>query len=101
MNNGHSISDEVLDLADIALSKGKHWIAYNQSLYFIDKEDVYFFDSQKEANDFAKENINDRVSFYVIPLNSIEDKQRQFFRIKKPEIKNWLCLFQSNILEDN
>ena len=43
MNNEHPISDEVLDLATIALSKGHNWVAYNNSLYFIDKEDVQFF----------------------------------------------------------
>ena len=43
MNNEHPISDEVLELVNIALSKGEHWMAYNQSLYFIDKEDVHFF----------------------------------------------------------
>jgi hypothetical protein len=73
MNNRHPISDEVLDMADMALSKGKHWMAYNQSLYFIDKGNVYFFDSRKEANDFAKDNISDRDSFCTIHFNSIKD----------------------------
>ena len=73
MNNGHPISDEVLDMADMALSKGKHWMAYNQSLYFIDKEDVHFFDSQQSAIDFSKDNIRDRDSFYTIHFNSIKD----------------------------
>jgi hypothetical protein len=43
MNNEHPISYEVVELVNIALSKGEHWMAYNQSLYFIDKEDVQFF----------------------------------------------------------
>jgi hypothetical protein len=73
MNNGHPISDEVLDLVNIALSNGTHWMAYNQSLYFIDKGDIYFFDSQKAANDFAKDNISDRDSFNTIHFNSIKD----------------------------
>ena len=29
MNNEHPISDEVLELVNIALSKGEHWMAYN------------------------------------------------------------------------
>lgn len=42
MNNKHSNADEVLDLANIALSKGERWVAYNQSLYFLDRENVHF-----------------------------------------------------------
>ncbi len=37
MNNEHPISDEVLELVNMALFKGEHWMAYNQSPYFIDK----------------------------------------------------------------
>ena len=33
MNNEHPVTDEVLDMASIALSKGKQWMAYNQSMY--------------------------------------------------------------------
>ena len=73
MNNDHPISDEVLELANIALNKGEHWIAYNQSLYFIDKSDVHFFMSQKEANEFTNDNFSDRDKFYVIHFNSILD----------------------------
>jgi len=29
MNNEHPISDEVLDMANIALSKGERWMTYN------------------------------------------------------------------------
>jgi hypothetical protein len=54
MNNEHPISEEVLKLVNIALSKGEHWMAYDQSLYFIDKEDVHFFKLQNEAKEFEK-----------------------------------------------
>jgi hypothetical protein len=50
MNVEHPISDEVLDVTTVALSKGEHWMAYNNSLYFIGKEDVHFFKNQTEAN---------------------------------------------------
>ena len=73
MNNEHPISDEVLDMANIALSNGHKWMAYNNSLYFIDKEDVYFFKNQAEAREFANDNISDRDNFYVIHFNSIQD----------------------------
>jgi hypothetical protein len=73
MNNEHPISDEVLELAQLALNKGEHWMAYNNSLYFIDKSDVYFFNSKDEANDFADNNISDRDNFHVLHFNSLLD----------------------------
>ena len=73
MNYEHSISDEVLELVNIALSKGEHWMAYNQSLYFIDKEDVHFFKLQNEAKEFANDNLSDRDAYQVIYFNSMLD----------------------------
>ncbi len=73
MTNEHAISDEVLELVQLALSRGDHWMAYNQSLYFIDKSDVYFFTSQQEANEFANDNFSDRDSFHVLHFNSMLD----------------------------
>jgi len=77
MNNEHPISDEVLDLATIALSKGNNWVAYNNSLYFIDKEDVQFFKNETEAREFANDNISDRDSLHVMHISSVEDVLRQ------------------------
>ena len=73
MTNEHAISDEVLEFVQLALSRGDHWMAYNQSLYFIDKSDVYFFTSQQEANEFANDNFSDRDSFHVLHFNSMLD----------------------------
>ena len=73
MNNEHPISDEVLELVNIALSKGEHWMAYNHSPYFIDKEDVHFFKLQNEAKEFANDNLSDRDAYQVIYFNSILD----------------------------
>ena len=73
MNNEYPISDEVLELVNMALSKGEHWMAYNQSLYFIDKEDVHFFNLQNEAREFANNNFSDRDTYHVIYFNSILD----------------------------
>lgn len=69
----HPIADEVLDLVAIALSKGEHYMAYNNSLYFIDKNDVHFFQNKEDANQFAENNISDRDRFYVLHFNSIKD----------------------------
>lgn len=73
MKREHPISDEVLDLATIALSKGEHWMAYNQAIYFIDKTDVHFFRTKTEATEFVKDNMSDRESLSVIYLESSED----------------------------
>lgn len=69
----HPIADEVLDLVDIALSKGEHYMAHNNSLYFIDKNDVHFFQNKEDANQFAENNISDRDRFSVLHFNSIKD----------------------------
>jgi len=73
MNNEHPISEEGLELVNLALSKGEHWMAYNQSLYFIDNEDVHFFTLQDEAKQFADDNLSDRDAYQVIYFNSILD----------------------------
>lgn len=73
MNREHPIADEVLDLVNIALSKGEHYLAYNNSLYFIDKEDIHFFNTKEEATEFSINNISDRDNFAVLHFKSIKD----------------------------
>ncbi len=73
MNNEHPIADEVLDLVNIALLKGENYMVYNNSLYFIDKSDVYFFKTKNEADDFAENSISDRDNYAVLRINSIRD----------------------------
>ena len=73
MKSEHPIADEVLDLVTIALSKGEHYMAYNNNLYFIDKDDIHFFRTKEEANEFSTDNISDRDNFFVLHFNSIKD----------------------------
>lgn len=73
MKEEHPISDEVLELANLALSKGEHWMAYNRSLYLLEKEDVEFFSTQIDANEFAENNISDVDYYQVIHFDSIID----------------------------
>ena len=54
MENYKVIADEVLDKAAMAAAKGEHWMAHNNSLYFIGKEDVFFFVNKASANDFCR-----------------------------------------------
>jgi hypothetical protein len=77
MTNEHPISDEVLDKASIALAKGENYMAYNNSLYFIDKDDVHFFQTKGEAVEFTESNISDRDKFTALHFNSISDILKQ------------------------
>lgn len=67
------VSDDVLALANIAMSNGEHWMAYNGSPYFIDKDDVAFFKSEVDADAFSRDNISDRDHFNVIEIYSVAD----------------------------
>ena len=73
----HPISNEVLDVAQLALSKGENWMAYNNSLYFIDKDDVHFFKDQAAANEFARNNNSDRDHYNIIHITSLVDVLKQ------------------------
>lgn len=73
MNMEHPIADEVLAIAAFEISKGNEWMVYNQSLYFIDKSDVYFFSNQEEAVQFANDNISDYDNYKVLQVRSIKE----------------------------
>ena len=77
MSKEHPIADEVLDLVLIALSKDENWMAYNNSLYFLDKEDVCFFKNKEDALIFSESNYSDHDHFHVIHIRSIADLFRQ------------------------
>ena len=77
MNEEHVISDEVLDKVGIALSKGNNWMAYSNSLYFIDQDDVYFFDNKDSANEFADNNVGDYDRYVVMYASSVADVLRK------------------------
>src|SRR5688500_15301504 len=107
MSNKHPISDEVLDLANLALSKSQHWIAYNKSLYFIDKNDVHFFEDKISADEFTVNNISDRDSFCVMRFDSVQDILRKipYGEIINKELlanpdANGLCNQEGNAFTD-
>ena len=66
MTTEHVISDEVIDLVNLALSKGENWMAYNKTLYFLDKNDIHFFKTKDEAKEFAESNISDRDNYHLL-----------------------------------
>lgn len=73
MNNEHVISDEVLELCNDALVRGENWMAYNGSLYFIEKDAIQFFKSQTDAEEFAFDNHSDHDHYAVIHFESLWD----------------------------
>jgi hypothetical protein len=77
MNSERHNKDQVVALATAALEQGQQFMAYNNSLYLIDKTDVYFFDTRDEATLFVSDNISDHDHFSVIHFNSVVDLLRQ------------------------
>ena len=62
-------------------------MAYNNSLYFIDKDDMSFFKSRQEANEFAYNNSSDYDRFNVIYLSYPEEIFKKIDYNDSPEIK--------------
>ena len=77
MKQEHVISDEVLDIVQLAIIRNENWMVYNNSLYFIDKENVHFFKERSSAEEFASDNISDYDHFNIINVRSIADVLRQ------------------------
>lgn len=77
MNKEHVIADEVVDMIALAISKGENWMAYNNSLYFLDKGDVCFFKGKEDALLFSESNYSDHDHFHIIHVRSIADVFRQ------------------------
>ncbi|MBP8113702.1 MAG: hypothetical protein KAY50_00025 [Chitinophagaceae bacterium] len=73
MTGEHVIADEVVELANLALSKGENWMVYNQTLYFLDRDDIHFFKTKDEAKEFAENNISDRDNYHLLYFNSLLD----------------------------
>lgn len=102
MNESQVISQEVLDMVQLALLNGENWMAYNGSMYFIDKNDVYFFRDQDAANEFAGNNISDHDHFNVIHIESIEDvlKLVPYGQELKDQLANYLLTPMEKIDSD-
>src|SRR6187399_2204404 len=77
MKREHVISYEVIEIVQLAIKRNENWMAYNNSLYFIDKDDVHFFKEKTTAEEFAADNISDYDHFNIIKIQSIADVLRQ------------------------
>jgi hypothetical protein len=103
MNKEHAISDEVLELVQLAISRNENWMVYNNSLYFIDKADVLFFKEQDAAEEFATNNISDYDCFNIIYVQSVADVLRQipyYERLKVDPDANGLYNMDGNAFTD-
>ena len=77
MKREHVISYEVIEIVQLAINRNENWMAYNKSLYFIDKDDVHFFKEKTIAEEFAADNISDYDHFNIIKVQSIADVLKQ------------------------
>ena len=73
----HVISDELLAIAQREISHGNPYIAYNSSLYFLDKTDILFFKTHDEAHEFAMNNISDYDHYTIIRARSFDELLNQ------------------------
>jgi hypothetical protein len=69
----HAISDEVLEIIQLAINRNENWMAYNNSLYFIDKGDVQFFKERHTAEEFVSNNRSDHDHYNLIYVKSLAD----------------------------
>lgn len=69
----HVISDEALESVTDALGKNHTWLAYNTLSYFLDKADIQFFKTEKEADDWALGNNTKTEVYRTIHVNSLTD----------------------------
>ena len=77
MSKEHVISDEVLDKVQIALFKGENWMVYNNSLYFIEPDNIDFFRTEEEAKEFCQNNYSDYDCYSTLYVQSSDDLIKQ------------------------
>lgn len=73
MKSEHPISNSVLDLAAVALSKGETWMAYDSATYLLEGHDVAFFKTKDEAVEFLVNEFGARHQYELIRFKSEED----------------------------
>jgi hypothetical protein len=71
------IADEVLEVIQLAISRNENWMTYNNSLYFIGKEDIQFFKDRDSAVEFVANNISDNDRHNLIYVQSLADVLRK------------------------
>lgn len=77
MRSKHPISNSVLDLAAVALSKGETWMAFDSAAYLLERSDVAFFKTEDDAVEFLVNEFGAGHQYGVIRFHSIEEILRQ------------------------
>jgi hypothetical protein len=78
MRTAHVISDEAFEEALTEIAAGNYFVAYSPYQYLLDKGDMYFFQSEYMAKEFATDNTSDLDSFRVFKASSIVDIYEHF-----------------------
>jgi hypothetical protein len=73
----HELSYELVNDLFIAFSKDEHWLAYNRSLFFLDKGQVLTFRDYEKARAFVEDKISKDENFILIQAKTIADVFKQ------------------------
>jgi hypothetical protein len=66
------ISSDVWEMAAKAFSNREYYVAYNNTLLFVHKDDIAFFNNVEDASDFASNQVTEFDSWDVIRFTSLE-----------------------------
>ncbi len=77
MNGEHVISDDLWRTLEFELQQQNNWIAYNTAAYYLEPTDVYFFNEEKQAQEFSINNISEYDCFKIIFARSPDEVLRQ------------------------
>lgn len=93
----HELSYELINDLLLAFSHGEYWLAYNKSLFYLDKGQVLSFRDYEKASAFVETKISAEDNFQLIRARSIADVFKQI-----PYEKNlYLTLNQEVMNEKN
>jgi hypothetical protein len=79
MGKEHVLSDEVFTAAQFELSYGKNWVAFNEGIYFLEKEYVHFFKEKIKAHEFARNNLDEGGNYKVVYACSADELLKRIY----------------------
>ena len=91
----HELSYELINDLYIAFSSGEHWLAYNSSLFYLDKGQVLTFRDYEKANAFVEAKISKDEAFKLIQAKTIADVFKQI-----PYEKNLFITLNQEVMNE-